>query len=62
MRGFGFALLFVVLITLAFFIGIFSQAPELMLSWMCLSPVAWFLLGRYSHGVARGRRVRLVEE
>lgn len=62
MRHIILPLLFTVVVIVSFFVGVFSQAPELMLVWLCLHPFAWFWLGRASLGLLRNRRVAVLSE
>lgn len=60
MRSFVVSLLVTVLLFVGFAVGIFSQTPGLMFAWLCVSPFAFFALGRTSHNLLRGRRIAVV--
>lgn len=48
MRGLILALIIVGLLVAGLIVGIFAQQAAGLLSWFCLSPFAFFLLGRAS--------------
>lgn len=53
---------FVLLLIVAAIAGIAAANPWLLLSWVCLSPWAFFGLGRASVAALKGRRIAILTD
>lgn len=62
MRNAAVAFMVVVVASLLFILGVASASQGLLLVWFCLNPIAWFVFGRASLSMTKGRRIALVSD